>query len=470
MWRPAWWRPGGTLTIIVRLAWTLALLLEPVVPATPLVDCQELTSTDPLLDFELSYEGSWSFLRFNRMCEGCDPANTPGWKPPPMRFAMGALGYSVYTDMSPGWFRKPFFGLLLPDILALQCSHQPEVSYAWRPDFVSFNGTCDDSEVSLTVGYQSNGTICARFEFAATASPRTVSFVGAPPNPNQTDFSASASGGASGGGAVLTRLTAWSRNGMPMNITRWWLMQSEDVAGSPTVTSEGGYIFTAHLPAGLSHNVSFCLSELEYAPALPPPPMPAYAPALTTAKINTWLADAAEPTALARSIREGGGSAEQKALKQYYRSWFQYWYNTEHDAGNWVAPIVCPARGYYGGAIWLWDTGFHVHGLLTGGPLGLAKAIGQLTVLFDAALKIGHLPTMVGVNQIKEGTQPPGILTWAAFAAYNRTGDKTFLAVAYDACAQNNRWYLPHNLTNPSRQRQDESIGYCDMENHRPFI
>ena len=22
--------------------------------------------------FELSYEGAWSFLRFNRMCEGCD--------------------------------------------------------------------------------------------------------------------------------------------------------------------------------------------------------------------------------------------------------------------------------------------------------------------------------------------------------------------------------------------------------------
>ena len=83
-----------------------------------------------------------------------------------------------------------------------------------------------------------------------------------------------------------------------------------------------------------------------------------------------------------------------------------------------------------------------MHGLLTGGPLGLSKALDQLIVLFRAALKIGHISTMVGVNSIKTGTQPPGILTWAAFTAYNRTGDKEFLATAYEACAQNNRWYF----------------------------
>ena len=74
------------------------------------------------------------------------------------------------------------------------------------------------------------------------------------------------------------------------------------------------------------------------------------------------------------------------------------------QAGNRVRPIVCHAQGYYGGAIWLWDSGFHVYGLLTGGPLGLAKALDQLTVLFRAALKIGLISTMVGVNSSRAGT------------------------------------------------------------------
>jgi hypothetical protein len=63
------------------------------------------------------------------MCEGCDADNTPGWKPPALRFAMGALGYSVYTDMSPGWFKKPYYGLLLPDILSLQCTTATDIEY-----------------------------------------------------------------------------------------------------------------------------------------------------------------------------------------------------------------------------------------------------------------------------------------------------------------------------------------------------
>ena len=113
--------------------------------------------------------------------------------------------------------------------------------------------------------------------------------------------------------------------------------------------------------------------------------------------------------------------------------------------------------GYYGGAIWRWDSGFHVYGLLTGGPLGLAKALDQKIVLFRAALKIGHISTMVGVNSIRTGTQPPGILTWAAFTAYNRTGDEEFLATAYEECAQNNHWYFLEKGTGPPRRRANRS-------------
>jgi hypothetical protein len=53
-----------------------------------------------------------------------------------------------------------------------------------------------------------------------------------------------------------------------------------------------------------------------------------------------------------------------------------------------------------------------------------------IQVLLQAGLQIGHLPTMVGTDAINPMTQPPGILSWAAFTAYNRTGNKAFLATA----------------------------------------
>ena len=102
--------------------------------------------------------------------------------------------YSMYTDMSPGWQRKPHFRLLLPDILSLLAPVPLDIkfSFTWRPDYVSFNGTYDGEAVTLGVGYHANDTVCAKYTFAAASTPRTVSFTGAPPNPHQTAFEANA--------------------------------------------------------------------------------------------------------------------------------------------------------------------------------------------------------------------------------------------------------------------------------------
>eukprot|EP00662_Eupelagonemidae_sp_cell21_P050345 gene50345-11283_t len=95
----------------------------------------------------------------------------------------------------------------------------------------------------------------------------------------------------------------------------------------------------------------------------------------------------------------------------------------------------------YGRGMWLWDTGFHVFALLTGGPRALAKAQDQLLVLTTAGRKVGHIPRVVGTAGIETTTQPPGILTWAALVVYNRTQDKAFLSTVYDAFAENNEWF-----------------------------
>ena len=209
---------------------------------------------------------------------------------------------------------------------------ESNVEYTWRPDFARWSGTCAGAAVSLQTAYQNNGTICSRFDFGAQPAPRTVRFAGAPPNPNQTIHDAAGFGGGNGGGgAMVTRLTMWSKNELRMNRTRWWLLQSDDVAGAPGVTAEGGYTFAAYIPANAAKTVTFCLTELEQPPPAKLPATPQFDPAPTTAKIDAWLADAAEPTALMDAAPSSSGSSgntsgsPSSAVQMYYRSWYQFW-------------------------------------------------------------------------------------------------------------------------------------------------
>ena len=107
-----------------------------------------------------------------------------------------------------------------------------------------------------------------------------------------------------------------------------------------TVTAGGGYTFTAHLAAAASRSVAFCLSELEQTPTAGKLPDPVYDPAPTSAHINRWLADAIMSTAhalLGSSANANTSTGKWSAVtgvRQYYRSWFQFWYNTEHPASR----------------------------------------------------------------------------------------------------------------------------------------
>lgn len=111
----------------------------------------------------------------------------------------------------------------------------------------------------------------------------------------------------------------------------------------------------------------------------------------------------------------------------------------------------------YGRGMWLWDTGFHVMALLTGGrgPRALQKAKDQLSVMVDAGTAGTHVPRVIGPSGIEHTTQPPGILTWATLVVFNKTGDLDFLHKAYVAFAKNNGWFYA--------QRGDRR-GLCQWE------
>merc|ERR1712137_668266 len=126
------------------------------------------------------------------------------------------------------------------------------------------------------------------------------------------------------------------------------------------------------------------MTELEI-PVTIIPPMPGYNADIVRRDIDDWLAEAKPPETI---------TADPAARRQYYLSWYQFWFNTEHDGGNWVRPAICPSMSLYARGVWLWDTGFHVFALLAGGsgsPRSLRKAQDQLTILMTAGLEAGHI-------------------------------------------------------------------------------
>ena len=109
------------------------------------------------------------------------------------------------------------------------------------------------------------------------------------------------------------------------------------------------------------------------------------------------------------------GSAEQRAA--FARAWATLWIDTQPAGGAWPHPIISPGT-YYMRGIWIWDTGFHVLGLLHGGPKARQLAMWQIDVMLSGQHPTGKIParsTATGPSSLaSSGSQAPGILTLAA--------------------------------------------------------
>lgn len=172
---------------------------------------------------------------------------------------------------------------------------------------------------------------------------------------------------------------------------------------------------------------------------------PSRAISRTTSAVNSWLAQVEKPQL-----------KDVHAVKMYYNSWYQFWYNTEHAEGLWSRPIITPSKSSYGRGIWLWDSAFHVFALLRGRNNALQLAEDQVRVLVEGAKHVGHLPREVWVAVANPEIQPPGILTWSAMEIYKRTGNKQFLEDIYPTLASNNEWFY--------KERDSNNNGLCEWE------
>eukprot|EP00056_Hartaetosiga_gracilis_P003715 m.66463 g.66463 ORF g.66463 m.66463 type:complete len:663 (-) comp11554_c0_seq1:195-2183(-) len=383
--------------------------------------------------YQLSYEGSWSYV-------AVDPQESPS--------SMGSLGYRLYSDWSPG---EPLFNDLLSvstntiesspsnddndDSPKKECSL---IDYMWRPDYTNMTAQCLGVHVTTTTWYQNDRQVCTSIALSARYD-QIVFFTGTVPRDGKAVASNITQVGLHDT-YIETSITS-DRDPYHESFSVTWLLQMSLDQQAAISSSGDQYSWYLTMMGGTQNEISFCVTELKHPVKQPQPlPFPALNLSATTDAVQAWLDEAAPlPT-----------STSHASTVTYYTAWYQFWFNTEREGGNWIKPVITPSMSHYGRGMWLWDTGFHVFALLSGKDRALQKAKDQLEVLLGSGLKVGHIPRVVGVNTTENTTQPPGILTWAALLIYNRTEDKSFLQSALKGFGENNHWfYTAHASSNP---------------------
>lgn len=124
-------------------------------------------------------------------------------------------------------------------------------------------------------------------------------------------------------------------------------------------------------------------------------------------------------------------------------AWFLMWENTAAPWGTrWTRQAVVPSKRHYFRGVWLWDAAFHAVALSRGNVQAQALAADQLRLLADNAAPNGRIPREVWAHDAGTGTQPPGVMTWAALALADRAGDDVLLAELYAPLSANHDWFV----------------------------
>ena len=164
--------------------------------------------------------------------------------------------------------------------------------------------------------------------------------------------------------------------------------------------------------------------------------------------LDEWLAEAPTPPK--------GLSDERRAA--FYRAWTTLWINTEPAGGKWwTHPIICPGHNYRHG-IWIWDSAFHIMGLLHGGPKARQLALWQIEVMLGGQHETGKVPREIwrdGPQFLGDyGVQAPGLLTMAANRLLNvattdaeRAEVRKAMADFYPKFVRNHDWFFANVRT-----------------------
>ena len=137
----------------------------------------------------------------------------------------------------------------------------------------------------------------------------------------------------------------------------------------------------------------------------------------------------------------GADHPDAALARQAAFSWYWLWFNTQAPAGCWMRPGIVPSRITYGRGVWLWDSAFHIFGLVHGGPAARRAAADQVRILTENMVE-GHLPREVWVDTPGHDLQPPGILTQAALLLLERDAALLDPSSLYERLRRNFDWFL----------------------------
>ena len=163
--------------------------------------------------------------------------------------------------------------------------------------------------------------------------------------------------------------------------------------------------------------------------------------------LDEWLKEAPiPPKGLSRERRNA-----------FYRAWVTLWINIQPAQGAWGKPIICPGDNYTRG-IWIWDTAYHVLGLVHGGPKARKLGLWQIEVMLSGQHESGKLPREIWKDGPQffgqYGIQAPGLLTLASNrllqAADNekeRAELRKAMADFYPRLVKNNEWFFANTQT-----------------------
>jgi hypothetical protein len=124
-------------------------------------------------------------------------------------------------------------------------------------------------------------------------------------------------------------------------------------------------------------------------------------------------------------------------------SWFVLWENAAAPWGTrWTREAIVPSKRHYFRGVWLWDAAFHATALAGGNANARALGMDQLRLLADNAADDGRIPREVWAHDAGTGTQPPGVMAWAALTLADRAGDDAIVAEMYAPLVANHAWFV----------------------------
>ncbi len=417
--------PGRLLPLRLALPVLLALLA--------IVGCDQtgprtvsLKALGPKTHEFLSRSGAHTYMQF-----------LPG-VPPDGINAQGVLYVREYSDFLSHFGQyRPVIGPFASPIPEFEClADAPQ----WYGDFVVQALNCRDGVIDMETMYTSANSVAVRFLPREGFTSSYLTLTGCAIRPEDGFLTSDV---AVESGAVVVRSTANLFSFWGVNVTELWQMTFQtsptprelgtDAHGcwqAEVSTTGDPIVVSMTFQATYGADATFDDFVADRAAALD---SPGFSDALRTLDLEllAWF---------------DGAPLPNPNDPMSVMSWFLLWENTAAPWGDrWTHRAIVPSKRHYFRGVWLWDAAFNAVLLAGGNADARQLGLDQLRLVIGNAAPDGRIPREIWAHVAGTGTQPPGVLTWAAIALSDRDGDNAVINEFYAPLVKNHAWFVNDN-------------------------